>query len=135
MIASLAFLITLSVMAKCESNSVWLEPQMSSQSEMYSLMDRYREDILSIRPNIVFCCACKEIIKKAKAKIYKTIQEKIQEKCSSYIELFSKMCFKVANNYKKAIMRILFPGGRPIRTCRLLRLCGSKLGENKECTF
>ncbi|XP_056623655.1 SH3 and cysteine-rich domain-containing protein-like [Triplophysa dalaica] len=94
MFASLAFLITLSVMAKCESNSVWLEPQQSSQSEMYSLKDRYREDILSIRPNIVFCCACQEIIRKAKTLIYTKIQKSNRDlkrdllQLNTYVALF-----------------------------------------------
>ncbi|KAI7804496.1 hypothetical protein IRJ41_012202 [Triplophysa rosa] len=123
MIASLAFLITLSVMAKCESNSDWLEPQMSSQSEMYSLMDRYRDDILSIRPNIIFCCVCQELIRRAKTEIYNTIQKKINSVCNKYIKAFRKVCLQRATRYRDILLHKLFPGGSPRGTCMKIKFC------------
>lgn len=48
--------------------------------------------------------------------------QKINEICMETFP-FESFCFSVAKAYKESIMRTLFPGGTPIGTCKVMRLC------------
>lgn len=60
--------------------------------------------------------------------------QKINEKCGKKIKLVRSICFSIANGYKRSIMRTFFPGGTPIGTCRVMRLCDHRDDKIKKCS-
>lgn len=60
--------------------------------------------------------------------------QKINEKCGKMIFLVRSFCFSVANGYKNSIIRTFFPGGTPIGTCRVMKLCDRRDNKIKKCS-
>ncbi|XDV43211.1 hypothetical protein PO909_011728 [Leuciscus waleckii] len=130
------FLISCSALAESENEalSVWWEPEMPSHSEnVHSLTDGYGNDLSRKRPNIIFCCVCQEAIRRAKTAVNQKITKKINKTCAKRTAPVRSFCYSVANGYKNSIMRTFFPGGTPIATCRVMRLCDYRDDKIKKC--
>ncbi|KAK9959712.1 hypothetical protein ABG768_009818 [Culter alburnus] len=121
------FLVSCSALSQSENEalSVWWEPEMPSHSETsHSLMDGYGNMEFSRgRPKIIFCCACQEVVKRAKKAVSQKLQKKINTVCYKYIEPFRKICFQRAMKYRDIILHKIFPGGNPRSTCVKIKLC------------
>lgn len=81
----------------------------------------------------IFFCYVLEYLSAMGSSVFIYAFQKINEKCRKLI-LGRRICFSVANGYKKSIIRTFFPGDTPIGTCRVMRLCDHRDDKIKKCS-